>query len=246
MFRVAVNLRKLFLFGFLILNILSITLEAGQLTKNNDSLHGNIEVSLFPVHKASLLGLTSTENPTLGLGFFGKYNKVSFYVTTFHEYKPNLLILSQSEVNLNYKCIDNESFLCNIFNTAVSRSKDTTLFMIPTVSLGLFKTKSLKIDLTPYTWGFHSQVKGYTYALSYDYSKLINKISVGLYSKCIYTKIDPVYNGIMVEFSPRIKFKNSLIQSGLIYQLSSHTFVYDVCIKQSISFGKKQTKINRL
>ncbi len=214
------------------------TTSAEQLTNTKDFLHGDFELSVYPIHKASLLGLTSTEHPTHSLGYFAKFNHLSFYVNTFHEYITGMSVLSQAEVNLSYTCIENESFSCTVFNTSVSRAKDSALFMIPTISIGLFKTKSFKIDLTPYTWGFHTPVKGYTYAISYDYSKLINEISVGCLAKCIYTKIDPVYNGMMTEFSPRIKFKNSLIQSRLIYQFSTHTFVYDVCIKQCIPFGK--------
>ena len=119
---------------------------------------GNLEVSVFPVHKASLLGLTSTNNPTIGIGFSENYCRWSFHTITFHKTSNKGLVLSQFEQNVSFRAINKKNISCTVFNTSVSVAKNSALYMIPTISVGIGNLKSLKFDLTPFSWGFNTNV----------------------------------------------------------------------------------------
>ncbi len=223
---------RFFIFSFAILYFQFISAQENiDLSK----FKGSIEMSVFPIHKASLLGLTSTESPTFGIGFIGSYAKWSFYSITFHEINKLGIVLSQSESNLNYKIIENNRLKVSVFNTFITRADNSALYMIPTVSIGVGKSKNLYFDLTPYTWGFNTDVKGYTYSALYNFDKkLNNNLNLGFLSKLVYTDLQPVYKGVIADFSPFLKWKSYKIQSRFIYQFSSQRFIYDLSFRKTI------------
>jgi hypothetical protein len=211
------------------------TVGIGQQTSTENKSVGNIELSTFPIHKASLLGLTSTKNPTFGIGFKGSYSNWSFYSVTFHELTNAGFILSQSESNLNYRIFDNEKLKVSVYNTFISTVKNSALYMIPTVSVGVGALKNLYFDLTPYTWGLNSDVKGYTYSALYNFDeKLSSNFNCGFLSKVVLTDLKPVYTGCMVELSPFLRWKSYRIQTRMIYQFSHQHFVSDLSVKKVI------------
>jgi hypothetical protein len=197
-------------------------------------LTGGIELSAFPVHKASLLGLTSTEYPTFGAGFYGQYGRWSFYGITYLETMPEYVVLSQFETNIMYRVFETSKFRLSAFNTAISSSRNNAIFMIPTLSLAIGKNKTLKIDATPYTWGFNTNVAGFTYSLLYDKSFNLkrNNTFAGFQSKLVYTSINPLYKGFIEEFSPFWSKNNTRIQTRFIYQNAHNHFIFDIIIKQ--------------
>lgn len=222
--------------NFVILLSISFNISIFSQTNNQSELKGNIEISAFPVHKASLLGLTSTEFPTVGIGFNAAYKKWSFYGTTFHETAPDYVVLSQFESNFTYTIVDGERFRLNIFNTAISASRNNAIYMIPTLSIALGKLKDFRVDATPYTWGFNTAVEGYTYSLLYDNFFLKNKkLQYGFQSKLVYTNLKSIYKGVIAEFSPFLTFKGYRFQTRMIYQLSTDNFIYDIGIKKQFS-----------
>lgn len=223
--------------GWGVFLILTVKVNAQKTPEKMNKLKGELELSAYPIHKASILGLTSTEYPTLGIGFLGRYGSWSFYGITFHEISPDGLVLSQFEGNLSCRVFDKPKFSCTVFNTSVSTTKNSALYMIPTVSLGFGANKNFKLDLTPYTWGFNTNVAGYTYTVSYNNSKQVNdKLSLGFESKLVYTKINALYEGPIGEFSPVIRFKSLRMQCRSIYQVTSNRFIYDLNIKYYLRF----------
>jgi hypothetical protein len=222
---------------FISVSVIIFQVITAQNENNISKLKGSIEVSVYPIHKASLLGLTSTDYPTMGVGFKGNYANWSFYSITYHELNNSLPILSQSESNLNYKIFEKEKLKMSVYNTFVSTVKNSALYMIPTLSIGVGKEKKLYLDLTPYTWGFNTKVKGFTYSALYNFDKRINNdFECGFLSKVVYTEIQPVYYGLIGELSPFIKWNSYSVQSRFIYQFSHQHFIYDLSIKKAINF----------
>jgi hypothetical protein len=222
---------------FISISVIIFQVITAQNEQKISRFKGNVELSVYPIHKASLLGLTSTDSPTLGIGFKGSYANWSFYSLTFHELTNAGLVLSQSESNLYYKILENEKFKISVYNTFVSTVKNSALYMIPTVSIGIGASKNFNIDLTPYTWGFNSNLKGYTYSAMYNLDKKINSdFNYGFLSKAVYTDIRPVYSGFIGEISPFLKWKSYSVQTRFIYQFSHQHFVYDLNIKKVINF----------
>lgn len=198
-----------------------------------------MELSAYPVHKSSLLGLTSTEYPTIGIGFSGSYRRWSFYAVSFHEASDKALYLSQFEENVSCKVLSRENISCTIFNTSVSTTKNSALYMIPTLAVSFGHEKKFKFDLTPYTWGFNTNVSGYTYTFSYNYSKSIRmKLSAEVQTKAVYTHVDPLYKGPIAEFSPSVKWKSYKIQVRSIYQFTGQHFIYDLSLRKVLSFSQ--------
>lgn len=227
--------RRFIVFVIFNLGWLSLTAQSNIGSK----LKGGVEFSLFPIHKASLLGLTSTENPTIGSGFFCNYHRWSFYGTTFHEFMHDAIALSQFESNLTYNFYDGRNFGFSVFNTAISSGKTNTVFMIPTLSFAICKEKALKVNATPYTWGFNSRISGYTYSLLYDrrFGWNSKNLNFGFQSKFVYTLIHPTYTGLIEEFSPFLILEGVRLQTRCIYQNSTNHFIFDIGIQTHLNFN---------
>ena len=114
---------------FISISVIIFQVITAQNEQKISSFKVNVELSVYPIHKASLLGLTSTDSPTLGVGFKGSYANWSFYSLTFHELTNAGLVLSQSESNLNYKILENEKFKISVYNTFVSTVKNSALYI---------------------------------------------------------------------------------------------------------------------
>ena len=205
--------------------------------KDKQKLQGQLDLSAYPLHKASLLGLTSTDHPTWGLGFSGAAGRWSFYGISFHEISPAKVFLSQFETNISYSLVEFRPVKCTLFNTAISAAKDAAIYMIPTISLAWGKSRRLKTDLTPYTWSLYSDIAGFTYTLSYEWHhRMAKNRSFGFQTKAVYTKIRPQYDGGIGEFSPFFSFKNFKLQGRMIYQFASQKFIYDVSARAAFKF----------
>jgi hypothetical protein len=212
--------------------------NAQRMPEYSRKLTGQMELSAYPVHKASLLGLTSTEYPTAGVGVSGSYGRWSFYATSFHEVSATNVFLSQFEENISYRVFSSENISCTIFNTSVSTTKNSAIYMIPTLAVVLGRKMEYKFDLTPYTWGFNTDVGGYTYTLSYNYSKSIRReLDLDIQTKVVYTHVDPPYKGAIAELSPILRWKSWKVQIRTIYQFTGKRFIYDLSFRKCLSFN---------
>lgn len=215
-----------------LLAIFTIQTKAEQTPENMKKLSAQFEISTYPAHKASLLGLTSTDYTTIGTGFSGQYARWSFYASTFHETTPEGLVLSQFEENISCKLVHKNRFECTLFNTSVSVAKNSAVYMIPTLSFAWGKTYRLKTELTPYTWGFNTDVAGFTYSIMYCCSSQTKKsLQTGFCSKAVYTNVAPLYNGFIGEFSPYLQYRSVRMQCRAIYQFAHEHFIYDLGIQ---------------
>jgi len=74
------------------------------------------------------------------------------------------------------------------------------------------------------------------YYFIFNHRKLIKNRSVEFLAKCYYTKSDAIYNGIMTEFSTRIKFKKITNSKSFNLSIFNQNICYDVSLKQILSF----------
>lgn len=205
--------------------------------ENNKSTvsSAGIDLSVFPVHKASLLGLTATENPTFGVGFWYNKSKWLMSFNVYHEEIKNIVFLSQFETQLTCNIIDNERFGVLIQNISVSMAKGNTIFMIPSVILGVGRDKALKLNATPYTWGFNSGIHGYNYGVQYDktFAGKKTQINFGFNNKLVYANLTS-YKGFIGEISPFLNWKYLSLQTRCIYQFSLQKLIVDINLRSRI------------
>ncbi len=214
-------------------------INAQKVPEHTKKLTGQVELSAYPVHKASLLGLTSTEYPTFGVGLSGAYGRWSFYAISFHEVSATSVFLSQFEENISFRAFSGENISCTVFNTSVSTTKKSAIYMIPTLVLALGHKRDFRFDLTPYTWGFNTNVGGYTCTFSHNYSKSIkSELDFDIQTKVVYTHVDPLYKGAITEFSPALRRKSWKLQIRTIYQFTGQGFIYDISFRKYLPFAR--------
>lgn len=231
-------MRWIFMLGWGLIIVGTMQTKAQKVTEDMKKLTGQMELSAYPVHKASLLGLTSTEYPTVGVGFSGAYGRWSFYAISFHEVSATNVFLSQFEENISYRAFSGEKISCTVFNTSVSTTKNSAIYMIPTLAVAVGNKKEFRFDLTPYTWGFNTNVGGYTYTISHNYSKSVRReLDLDMQTKGVYTHVNPLYRGAIAEFSPAFKWKFWKLQIRTIYQFTGQRFIYDLSLRRSLSFN---------